>query len=118
MSDTSPGTDNLETATANLLVHQLVLRGVAMLAAPSESAEITMKLRAHLESDIANLMRIYWENQDVTIVPRIAARLQQVIDKLDTAENLAVIVDALIQMSQLQATNEDGTRTSESGQSN
>lgn len=113
MSDGQPAPYARETAVTNLFVHQLVLSAIAGLATPSESAEMTRKLGPRLESDIASLMRLYWDNQGTTVFPRIAAGLQHVVDKLNTAEDLTAIVGILVEMSQIKAPNEDSIPTSE-----
>lgn len=107
MSDGQPAPYARETAVTNLFVHQLVLSAIAGLATPSESAEMTRKLSARLESDVASLMRDYWDDQSTTVAPRIAAGLQYVIDRLDTAENLTAIVSILVEMCQVKMPSEN-----------
>ena len=110
MSDEQPVAYNRETAAADLFVHQIVLNAVATLITPNESTKIARQLNDFLAKHIASLMRIYWDNQEYTVVPLVAARLQQIIDKLDSAENLIAVTSIVAEMSHVHATDDDAAR--------
>lgn len=105
MSDEQPISYNRETAAADLFVHQIALNAIASLITPNESAQVTRQLNEFFANHIASLMRIYWDNQEYTVVPLVAARLQQIIDKLDTAENLLAVARIVAEMSHVHTSN-------------
>ena len=95
-----------DITAANLFMYQIVLRDIALKVPRDQSTNITRSLGDTLTQDIAVLMRMYGNNEEFTLAPRIAAKLQNVIDEIHDATDLNDVVTALIKIGRVKSSTE------------